>query len=199
MPEEMCNCFQTNLKGHIQLMIQMQRLVCLKYPKPLMGMPCHYTDNVIEAQAIRGQSVELYEQLIRAATLIMEETGVLLPMYDKALFSDAAYAAIVKTLQNTAIEPNFSQIQRLEVWRCTFHFSDIRWLNRMKKAVNLVMLVADFDCRFERVLWDMETRACKWNQTAIELTAWARLNVTALHQRKAGARSKQWDKGGRKR
>ncbi len=125
-------------------MIQMQRLVHSKYLKPLMGMECCYAENAIEAQVIRGQAVELYEQLIRAATLIMEETGVLLPMYDKALFSDAACCP---------------QIQRLEVWHCTFHFSDIRWLNQTKKAVNLEMLIANFDCRFERVLKDIEVRA----------------------------------------
>ncbi len=124
-----------------------------------MGMPCLYAENAIEAQAIRGQSVELYKQLIRAATLIMEGTGVLLPMYDKALFSDATYAAIVRALQNIAAVPLFTQIQRLEVWHCTFHFSDIRWLNRTRKAVNLKMLVADLDCHFERVLRDMEVKA----------------------------------------
>ncbi len=43
---------------------------------------------------IRGQANELYEQLLKASTIIIEMTGVLLPMYDKALFSDATYAAI---------------------------------------------------------------------------------------------------------
>ncbi len=57
----------------------------------------------------------MYEQLIRAATVILEETGVLLPMYDKALFSDAAYAAIVKASQNITAVGHFMQIQRLEV------------------------------------------------------------------------------------
>ncbi len=109
MPEETCKRFRVNLKGHIQLMIEMQHLICSKYLKLLMGMPSIYAENAIEAQAIRGQSVELYEQLIRAVTLITEETGVLLPMYDKALFSDAAYTAIVRASQNIAAVPLFTQ------------------------------------------------------------------------------------------
>ncbi len=32
---------------------------------------------------------------------------------------------------NIAAMLNFVQIQHLEVWCCTFHFSDIRWLNQM--------------------------------------------------------------------
>ncbi len=146
--------FRMNLKGRIRLMIEMQRLVHSKYLKPLMGMPCIHAQNATEAQAIRRQSVELYEQLI-----IMEGTGVLLPMYDKALFSDAAYATIVRASQNIATVPLFMQIQHLEVWCCTYHFSDIRWLNRTRKAVNLETLIADFDCHFERVLRDMEAKA----------------------------------------
>ncbi len=96
-------------------MIQMQRLVCSKCLKPLMGMRCCYAENEIKAQAIRGQAAELYEQLIRAATVILEEMGVLVPMYDKALFSNAAYAAIMKASQNIAAVRHFTQIQQLEV------------------------------------------------------------------------------------
>ncbi len=51
---------------------------------------------------IRGQANELYEQLLKVSTIIIETTRVLLPMYDKALFSDAAYAAIMKALENIA-------------------------------------------------------------------------------------------------
>ncbi len=60
------------------------------------------------------------------------------------------------------------------------------------------MLVADFDCRFERVLRDIENKAREWNQRAIELTAWARINSTALRQRNVEALCKQWNKGRRK-
>ncbi len=100
-----------NLKNRIWLMIQMQHLVYSKYLKLLMGMKCHYAENEIKAQAVKGQVAKLYEQLIRAATVILEEMGVLLPMYDKALFSDATYAAIVKTSQNIATVRLFMQIQ----------------------------------------------------------------------------------------
>ncbi len=103
----------------------MQCLVHYKYRKPLMGMPCIYAENATEAAAVRGQSIELYDQLVRASTLILEETGVMLPMYHKALFSDSAYAAIMKASWEIAAVPNFLQIQRLEVWRCGFHFSGI--------------------------------------------------------------------------
>ncbi len=111
MPEGMRECFQANLKNRIWLMIQMQHLVHSKYLKLLMGMECRYAENEIEAQVVRGQAAELYEQLIRAVTVILEETGVLLPMYDKALFSDATYAAIVKASQNIAAVKHFMQIQ----------------------------------------------------------------------------------------
>ncbi len=129
MPEEMWERYRTNLKCRIWLMINMQRLVHLKYLKLLMGTKCYYMENAAETQVIRGQSSELYEQLLKVSTIILEETGVLLPMYDKALFSDAAYAAIVKALQNITSVRHFTQIQRLEVWCCTFHFSDTRWIN----------------------------------------------------------------------
>ncbi len=187
-----------NLKNRIWLMIQMQRLVHSKYLKLLMGMRCRYAENEIEAQAIRGQAAKLYEELIRAVTAILEETGVLLPMYDKALFSDAAYTTIMKASQNIAAVRHFMQIQRLEVWRCTFHFSDTRWINRTRRGVNLEMLVTDFDCRFECVLRDIENKARERKQRAIEMTAWACINVTVPQQRNAEARHKQWDKGGRK-
>ncbi len=81
-------------------MEMMQPLVRSKYRKPLMGMECHFAENVLEAQVIRGQASELYEQLLKASTIIIETTRVLLPMYDKALFSDAAYASIMKASEN---------------------------------------------------------------------------------------------------
>ncbi len=138
-------------------MNNMQHLVHLKYMKPLMGMWCLYAENAVEVQVIRGQSSELYEQLIRASTIILEETGMLLSMYDKALFSDAAYAAIVKASENIAAA-RFLLIQRLEVWRCTFHFADTRWINRTRCGVNLETIIADFDCNFEHVLQEMEAK-----------------------------------------
>ncbi len=101
-PEEMRERYHTDLKRHIHLMEMMQPLVRSKYRKPLMGMECHYADNAIKAQVIRAHANELYEQLLRASTIIIETTGVLLPMYDKALFSDAAYAAIMKASENIA-------------------------------------------------------------------------------------------------
>ncbi len=75
-----------------------------------MGMECCFAENAIEAQLIQGQENELYEQLLRASTIIIEMTGVLLPMYDKALFSDAAYAAIMKASENIA-SPRFLQLK----------------------------------------------------------------------------------------
>ncbi len=51
---------------------------------------------------IRAQSNELYEQLLRASTIIIETTRVLLPMYNKAFFSDATYTAIMKASENIA-------------------------------------------------------------------------------------------------
>ncbi len=106
-------------------MIEMQCLVHSKYQRPLMGMPCIYAENAMEAQMVRGQSIELHDQLVKASTLILEETGVLLPMYHKALFSDSAYAAIMRASWDIAAMPHFLQIQHLEVWRCNFHFSGI--------------------------------------------------------------------------
>ncbi len=44
----------------------------------------------------------------------------------------------------------------------------------------------------------MEARAQEQNQRAIELMAWACLNVTALWQRNTEALRKQWENGGRK-
>ncbi len=65
-------------------------------------MQWRFAENAIEAQAIRGQANELYEQLLKASTVIIEMTGMLLPMFDRALFSDATYAAIVKASENIA-------------------------------------------------------------------------------------------------
>ncbi len=121
-----------------------------------MGQPAIYAENATEAAAVRVDSIELYDQLTNAATLIIEETGLLLPMYHKALFSDLAYAAIMKASTDLAAMPGFSQTKRLEVWRSTHHFSAIRWLNRTRKAIDLRMLIADFDCRFRSVLEQME-------------------------------------------
>ncbi len=64
-----------------------------------------------QSSSDQGQSCELYEQLIRAATVMLKDTGVLLPMYDKALFSDAAYTAIMKASENIAAVRLFTQIQ----------------------------------------------------------------------------------------
>ncbi len=54
----------------------MQCLVHSKYRKLLMGMACRYTENAIEAQVTRAQANELYEQLLRASTIIIEMTVV---------------------------------------------------------------------------------------------------------------------------
>ncbi len=68
----------------------MQSLVQSKYKKPLMGMEQRFAENAIEAQVIRGQANELYEQLLKVLTVIIKTTGVFLPTFDRALFSDAA-------------------------------------------------------------------------------------------------------------
>ncbi len=196
-PEETQERYRTNLKCRIQLMINMQHLAHSKYMKPLTGMWCHYMENAVEAQVIRGQSSELYEQLIRASTIILEETGMLLLMYDKALFSDAAYAAIMKASENITTA-RFLQIQQLKVWRCTFYFADTRWINQTRHGVNLEMIIADFDCCSEPVLQQMEANAWERLQRATGLTAWVHINVTALHQRNAEALRKQWVKAGQK-
>ncbi len=44
----------------------------------------------------------------------------------------------------------------------------------------------------------MEAKAQERNQRAIELMAWAHLNVTALHQRNAETLRKQWEESGQK-
>ncbi len=49
-------------------------------------------------------------------------------MYDKALFSDATYAAIVQALENI-VATNFMQLIQLEIWRCMFNFSAAWWIN----------------------------------------------------------------------
>ncbi len=95
-PEQTRDRLQLNLKGCILLMLKMQHLLCSKYGWPLMGMQAIYTENAVEAASVRGDSIELYDQLINAATLILEETKVLPPMYHKALFSDSAYVTIMK-------------------------------------------------------------------------------------------------------
>ncbi len=174
-------------------MRNLQRLLRSKYKKPLMGQLAKYAENAIEAAAVRKNSAELYDQLINAATLIMEETRILLPMYHKILFSDTAYAAVVQASIDLAAVPSFSQTQRVEVWRSTHHFSAIRWLNRVKTAVDLRTLIAGWDCRFERVLGQMERDAQARGQRATELMAWARLNQTALCQRNAEGLRKQWE------
>ncbi len=146
-PEEMRERYRTDLRRHIHLMEMMQPLV--------MGMECRFAENVIEAQVTRGQASELYEQLLKASTIIIEMTGMLLPMYDKALFSDATYAAIVKASENIAAA-RFLQLTRLEMWRCTFHFASTRWINQTRCGTNLETIIADFDCCFERCLQEME-------------------------------------------
>ncbi len=60
------------------------------------------------------------------------------------------------------------------------------------------MLVANFDCHFERVLQEMEDKAREQKQRAIKVTTWACINMTALCQRNAKALQKQWIKGGQK-
>ncbi len=140
-------------------MQKLQRLLHSKYRKPLMGQPAIYAENAMEATAVRADSIELYDQLLNAATLILEETGVMLPMYHRALFSDSAYAAIMKASVHLTAEPNFSQTKRLEVWCSMHHFSAIQWMNQTKKAIDLRTLVASFDPRFGRVLEQIETEA----------------------------------------
>ncbi len=95
-PKQTRKHLRSNLKRHILLMLMMQRLLRSKYGWPLMGMQAIYAENATEAASVRGDSIELYDQLINAATLILEETRVLLPMYHKALFSDSAYVTIMK-------------------------------------------------------------------------------------------------------
>ncbi len=128
-PLQTCERFRLNLKGRILLMKHLQRLLHSKYKKPLMGQPAHYAKNVMEAAVIRGDTIELFDQLLNAATLILEEMGVLLPMYHKALFSDSAYAAVTKAAANLVAEPSYSQTKRLQIWRSVFHFAGIRWSN----------------------------------------------------------------------
>ncbi len=53
----------------------------------------------------------------------------------------------------------FLLLRRLEVWRCMFHFGSTGWINRTRRGVNFEMIIADFDCRFERVLQEMEAEA----------------------------------------
>ncbi len=89
----------------------------------------------------------------------MEETGVLLPMYHKALFSDSSYAAIMKASTDLAAVLGFSQTKHLEIWCSTHHFSAIRWLNRTRKAIDLRTFIASFDCQFGRMLEQMENDA----------------------------------------
>ncbi len=123
-----------------------------------MGMECCFAENDIETQVIRGQANELYEQLLRASTIIIKTTEVLLPMYDRALFGDAAYAAIMKASENIAAA-RFLQLTQLEMWCCMFHFASTRWINWTRRGVNLEMIITDFDCRFERHLQEMEAEA----------------------------------------
>ncbi len=174
-------------------MSYLQHLIRSKYERPLMGMPAIYAENTVEVAAIRGDAIELYDQLINAVTLILEETGVLLPMYHRALFSDSAYAAIIKVSQKIAAVQNFMQMKHLEVWRSSWHFAGIRWLNRTRKAINFTMMVASIDCHLERVLTKMEEDVREWNLRATELTAWARINATTLHQRNAAILRSQWE------
>ncbi len=54
-------------------------------------------------------------------------------------------------------------------------------------------MIASFDCRFGRILDQMEHDAQQQNLRATELTAWARLNESALHQRNARTLHKQWE------
>ncbi|MCP4602582.1 MAG: hypothetical protein GY847_19050, partial [Proteobacteria bacterium] len=89
--------------------------------------------------------IELFDQLFNAATLILEETGVLLPMYHRALFSDSDYAAIAKASVNLAAEPSYPQAKCLQIWCGLYHFAAIRWSNRTRKAVDLRTLTAGFD------------------------------------------------------
>ncbi len=140
-------------------MEHLQRLLRTKCEKPLMGQPAIYAENATDTAAVRGDSIELYDQITQAATLILEETGVLLPMYHKVLFSDSAYDAIMKASKDLAAELNFSQMRCLEVWHSTHHFSAIRWMNRTKKAIDIRTLIAGFDPRFRRTLDQMETEA----------------------------------------
>ncbi len=146
MPLATCEHYRANLKARIMIMRHLQRLLHSKYAKPLMGQLAMYAENAIDSSAVRANSVELYDQLVNAATLLMEETGILLPMYHKILFNDVAYAAIVQASTDLAAVPGFSQTKRVEVWRSTHHFSAIQWLNRVKKAVDLKTLIAGFDC-----------------------------------------------------
>ncbi len=127
-PEETRARYHTELKRCIHLMELMQPLVRSKYKKPLMGMQRHFVENAVESKVIRGQANELYEQLLKVSTVIIEMTGVLLLMFDRALFSDAAYAAIVKASENIAAA-RFLQLTRPEMWRCMFHFASTRLIN----------------------------------------------------------------------
>ncbi len=48
------------------------------------------------------------------------------------LRSDAAYAALMKASVEVAAS-NFSQVVKLELWRCFFHFAVTRWIYQARK------------------------------------------------------------------
>ncbi len=60
------------------------------------------------------------------------------------------------------------------------------------------MIIADFDCCFERRLQEMEAKVRDRGARASELTAWAHINMTALRQWNAEALQMQWIKGRQK-
>ncbi len=80
---------------------------------------------------------------------------MLLPMYAKASFSDAAYSAVISASRQLASVPNFTQLAKLESWRVVWIFSSDRWKKR-GTPVQIGGQILNFDFNFEHELEELE-------------------------------------------
>ncbi len=126
--------------------------------------------------------------------LITHQTGMLLPMYAKAAFSDAAYAPIIDVSRRLAGIADFSQLSKLESWHCFWNFSS-DCLKKRGASLQIGGLIVNYDHNFKHELEEMEKAANEREEqenAASELAAWVRINMRILHRKNAKYMWEEW-------
>ncbi len=88
-------------------------------------------------------------------TLIIHQTGMLLPMYAKVVFSDVACAPVIDVSRRLMAITDFTQLSKLESWRCFWDFGSDHW-KKLGMLLQIGGLIVNFDFNFEHDLEEME-------------------------------------------
>ncbi len=164
------------------------------YKSPLLGNAQHYAEGHPYSALVHHDADELYFQLLCMHALIIRQTGMLLPMYAKAAFSDATYALMMEAARRLAGIPNYSQLAKLESWRVFRNFGSDHWKKR-GTSVQIGRLIVNFDFNFECELEEMEKATNEQenqDDAASQLAAQARINLRTLHCKNVKHLWKSW-------